>query len=444
MQSLRIRLILLLGAAIVVSAALQFAFSFEMAMRQANRLFDYHMQQVALALQDSSFSKAKRYGVAGTDGDGFDFVIQVWTENGAHVYQSRKYQVLPRQAVTGYSNVTLENGEWRTYALHTEKRVIQVAQKLDARRDRAIALTMHSLWPEIPGSILLIAAVWWVVTAALRPVNRIGRDLADRNADALAPVSAKGVPREVLPLVGELNSLLGRVELALQSQQRFVADAAHELRSPLTALRLQVQTLARAKDEAAREQAVQRLLGGVDRASRLVEQLLALARHDPSGSTHLRQPLSLPACLDQALADTEMFAASKLVSLDRGKVDFSAIEGDVDSVLILIRNLLDNAIRYTPGGGVVRIELRAEADHASLLIDDSGPGIPEAVTNRVFDRFYRVPGTSPTGSGLGLAIVKTIADRHGATISLASSSLGGLAVQVRFPVAANAVPDLLV
>lgn len=435
MKSLRIRLILLFGAAIVTAAAVQFATSFRAAMQEANKLFDYHMEQMALALQDSAYQQAEWYKPSAGDTSGFDFVIQIWTDDGVRVYQSRYYRSLPKQGALGYSNVDLDNGDWRIYVVQKGTRVIQVAQKLDVRRAQAISLAMHALWPVIPVSLLLFGVAWWVVTAALAPLNRIGHDLAHRNADSLAPVSDRGVPKEVSLLVAELNSLLARMARALQSQQRFVADAAHELRSPLTALKLQVQTLARARDEAARIQGIGRLKGGVDRASRLVEQLLALARQDPSSEIAEPTEISLPACIEQAAGDVVAVATARQVQLDFGAFTHADIVADAEGVRVLVRNLLDNAVRYTPEHGRVRIDLTVADRTARLVIQDSGPGIPESDRVRIFDRFYRVPGTSQTGSGLGLAIVKAIAERHDATLALGDAQLGGLAVTVAFPLA---------
>ncbi|WP_136419058.1 ATP-binding protein [Herbaspirillum sp. ST 5-3] len=439
MQSLRIRLILLLGAAILIAAGVQFAASFREAMQKANSLFDYHMEQMALALQDSAVQQSDWYK-APTDDNDFDFVIQIWTDDGVRVYQSRAYRSLPERGTLGYSTVTLDNGDWRIYTVHRETRVIQVAQKMDSRRDRSIALAWNSVWPVLPVSLLLFAAAWWVVTSALAPLNRIGLDLAHRHAGSLAPVSDKGVPKEVSLLIAELNSLLSRMARAIDAQQRFVADAAHELRSPLTALKLQVQTLARAKDETARNQGIARLLGGVDRASRLVEQLLVLARQDPSSEAEELTPVSLTGCIANAASDVAPLAQSRHVEVRYAELPDVELLGDADSLRILVRNLLDNAVRYTPEQGQVCIDLTVDATSARLRIQDSGAGIVEENRARVFDRFYRVPGTAPNGSGLGLAIVKTIADRHGASVELGTSELGGLAVTVAFPLVDEAQP----
>ncbi|MFZ6647885.1 ATP-binding protein [Undibacterium sp. TJN25] len=437
MKSLRIRLILLFGVAIMAAAALQFATSFQAAMLQANKLFDYHMQQLALALQDGNFDLEEWDSLPGIESNSFDFVVQVWSADGMRVYQSRTYRSLPKQAALGYSTVTLDNGDWRIYAVREHQRLIQVAQKIEARRDRAISLAFSALWPVIPVSLLLFAAAWWVVTSALAPLTRIGQELAGRNAGSTEPVPDTGVPQEVSLLVTELNSLLLRTAQALQLQQRFVEDAAHELRSPITALRLQVQTLARSRDELATTQAVGRLLGGVDRASRLVEQLLALARQDPSSRGGELAPLFVDICAEQAMADIAPLAVSRHIRLHGGPLPHLQISGDADSLRVLVCNLLDNAVRYIPEHGEVRVALQATGTHAELSVEDSGSGIPPQERSRIFDRFYRVPGTSPSGSGLGLAIAKTIVDRHGAQITLGDSALGGLMVKMSFPLMAG-------
>ncbi|MFZ6657475.1 ATP-binding protein [Undibacterium sp. TJN19] len=434
MKSLRLQMMLLFGIAILAAAALQFATSFHAAIGEADKLFDYHMQQMALALQDNDFEQVDWRTMPGIESNGFDFVVQVWGGDGNRVYQSRQYRFLPKQAALGFSTVTLDNGEWRIYAVKENKRVVQVAQKIDTRRERAISFALSTLWPVIPVSILLFCAAWWGVSSVLAPLNRIGSDLANRNANSVEPVSADGVPSEVSLLVTELNSLLSRMGLALQAQQRFVADAAHELRSPITALRLQVQNLGRVKDEVTHEQAVSRLLGGVDRASRLVEQLLALARQDPSSQAASGFAMtSLGNCIEQAISDVTPFAQSRNISLVASISPAAEILADGEGLRVMIRNLLDNAVRYISEAGRVEVRLVADADSVCLSIQDSGEGVPLAERGRIFDRFYRVAGSDKSGSGLGLAIAKTIADRHHAKIEMADATLGGLEVKIHFP-----------
>lgn len=441
MRSLRWRLMLFLGVAIVVASAVQFAVSFRVAKQEANDLFDYHMEQMALALQDSNSSLQKdewtetHTGVAGN----FDFLIQIWADDDVQIYQSRNFKVIPKQGALGYSNVMLDNGDWRVYGVQNGARVIQVAQRMDVRRQRATSLALHTLWPLASVALLLLLAAWWVVTRALEPLDRIGRDLAHRNADSLAPVSGDDAPQEVSLLVRELNSLLARMASALQAQQRFVADAAHELRSPLTALKLQVHTLARAKGDEARELALGRLRGGVDRAVRLLEQLLAMARQDPLAAEDAPQIVSLCTCVEQVAADIIPLAHLKEIDMQYdGSGEPVSVHADADSLRMLVRNLIDNAVRYAPDKGQVCIQVGVERGRGVLIVQDSGDGIAEENRARVFDRFYRVAGTRASGSGLGLAIVKAVAERYRATIELGRAAIGGLEVRVTFPLATAA------
>jgi two-component system OmpR family sensor kinase len=241
----------------------------------------------------------------------------------------------------------------------------------------------------------------------------------------------------VRPLVQELNLLFGRVRTAFDTQQNFVADAAHELRTPLAALKLQVQSLERSDQRAdsaeARKLAISRLSAGIERATRLVEQLLVLARQEASAAPH--QPVVLADLAKRAVADLIGVAQNKHIDLGLQRADGGEVEGQPEALMILLRNLVDNAIKYTPSGGTVDVSVAAEQGALSVTVEDSGPGIPPEERERVFDRFYRVPGSDAAGSGLGLAIIKSIAERHGATLTLgASERLGGLAATVRFPV----------
>jgi two-component system OmpR family sensor kinase len=275
-----------------------------------------------------------------------------------------------------------------------------------------------------------------VISGSLEPVARVRKQLASRQADDLSPVSDAGLPDEVRPLVQELNLLFGRVRTAFDTQQNFVADAAHELRTPLAALKLQVQSLERSEQRAdsldARKLAISRLSAGIERATRLVEQLLVLARQEASAAP--RQPVVLADLAKRAVADLIGVAQNKHIDLGLQRADGGEVEGQPEALMILLRNLIDNAIKYTPTGGTVDVSVLADQGGMSVTVEDSGPGIPAEERERVFDRFYRVPGSEAAGSGLGLAIIKSIAERHGAVLELgASERLGGLAATVRFP-----------
>jgi len=291
---------------------------------------------------------------------------------------------------------------------------------------------------------ILMLVVWWVVSRSLEPVARVRSQLASRQADDLSAVSDTGLPDEVRPLVQELNLLFGRVQTAFDAQQTFVADAAHELRTPLAALRLQAQSLDRAESPEARKVAVSRITAGIDRATRLVEQLLVLARQEATAAGGaVTRPVELSELARRTVADLAGVAAAKGVDVGVQQADAASVEGQPDALQILLRNLVDNAIKYTPTGGTADISVKNEvvegAPQVRVTVEDSGPGIPAEERERVFDRFYRVAGSEAAGSGLGLAIIKAIAERHGATLALGESErLGGLAATVSFPVAAAA------
>jgi two-component system, OmpR family, sensor kinase len=432
MGSLRIRLLMLLGVAIMLATVVQFGATFRASMDRADALFDFHMRQMALALQDSNFDRPE-WTVPDTEQNPFfEFIIQVWTSDGRQIYQTPGFRSLPPQGPMGYAVIGTSPNDWRTYKVASKGRAIQIAQRIESRHRRAVTIAFESVWPLLPVAMLLFGTVWWVVTSALAPVVRVGAELAERNASSLAPVSDKGIPGEVRPLVKELNSLLARLSMAIESQQHFVSDAAHELRSPLTALKLQVQTLSRARTEDMKEQATRRLEEGVERATRLIEQLLALARQEPRAMREAPAEASLSQAVRLAIADTVTLVSMKNISVECQRLDEAPLRANIDDLHILARNLLDNAIRYTPQGGMVRIDLQATPELILLRIDDTGPGIPDDSMHRVFDRFFRVPGNDASGSGLGLAIVKAIADRYGAAIRLERSQLGGLGVSVAF------------
>jgi two-component system OmpR family sensor kinase len=434
-HSLRARLLWLLFAAIILTAFAQAIIAYGTALGEANEIFDYQMQQMALSLRPGlpvSSELADRF-ITNED-ENFDFVVQVWTADGRRVFQSTEQAELPQRSAPGFSTVDARGTTYRLFSVASGTQVIQVAQDLAARRDLAGTMALRTVGPIVVMVPLLMLLVWWVVSTSLAPVTRVQRQIAAREADALAEVNENGLPNEIRPLVKELNLLFQRMRQAFEAQKNFVADAAHELRSPLAALKLQVEGLRRAHSDAVREVAVNRLSAGIDRATRLVEQLLVLARHQASTAAstgNTRVDLSQVARL--AVADVAPAARMRNIELLLVQTDECSVSGQEEALRILTRNLLDNAIKYTPEGGRVDLTLSHHGDHIILVVDDSGPGISEEDRGRVLDRFYRVAGAESGGCGLGLSIVKAVADFHGADISLGRSTrLGGLRAAVTF------------
>ena len=431
-RSLRMRLLAFLLAAIVLAGAVQGALAYRGALAEADALFDYHMQQTALALRSGLPVDAQDNALGLDPGDeNQEFIVQVWTNEGLRIFESALDVALPQLAVLGFTNVQARGGTYRVFSLQTRAQVIQVAQNMAKRREMARTLALRTLAPLAFMAPLLILAVWWGVSRSLAPVERVRRQLAQRQADDLSPVSDAQLPDEVQPLVSELNLLFERVQRAFDAQEHFVADAAHELRSPLAALRLQLQGLQRAGDDAARAAAIERLSAGIDRATRLVEQLLTLARQE--ASTTASEPVDLRAIAQLALADVAPAAQARRMDVGLLESNATTVPGNAEALRMLVRNLLDNAIKYTPLGGQVDLQVRTEGDHAVLTVEDSGPGIAPEHRARVMQRFVRETSDGAPGSGLGLAIVQAIAQAHGATVALdASPRLGGLRVTVRW------------
>jgi two-component system OmpR family sensor kinase len=430
-HSLRARLLWLLLAAIVLTALAQGFAAYGTARAEADQIFDYHMQQMALALRPGLTSRGGLPDAA--EAENFDFVVQVWTADGLRVFQSAARAALPQRAVLGFSDVQAHGSTYRVFSLQTRTQVIQVAQDMAARREMARTLALRTVGPIVVLAPLLMLVAWAVVSSSLAPVQRLQRQVASRQAEDLGAVQEQDLPEEIRPLVDELNLLFARVRQAFEAQKSFVADAAHELRSPLAALKLQVQGLRRAPDAAARERAAQRLSAGIDRATRLVEQLLVLARHQAGSTAAPAQAVALAEVARLAVADAVPLAQARGIDLGVPRAEPGEIEGHPEALRILMRNLLDNALKYAPAGGTVDLSVWREDGSMLLAVEDSGSGIPEEERERVLDRFHRVPGTEAPGSGLGLAIVKAIAELHGAALRLEHSErLGGLRVELRF------------
>ena len=439
MNSLRNRLLVWLLGSVVVAGSVGAWFSYRNALAEANAFFDYHLRETGLLLRDQV------YGLAGTAAvprgvPGYDFVVQVWTLDGVRIYLSRPHTVLPGLTTLGLSTAETPDGRWRVFGVEARGRIIQVAQPMHVREERAAQLALRTIAPFallVPALGLLIV---WVVGRAIAPVRRFGDVLRTRPPDAPGPLQGDALPDEVLPLVSGMNDLLARQQASVERERAFIADAAHELRTPLTALHLQVQALRDAAPGVERDEAVQRLQAGVERATRLVEQLLALAREERGGARQ-REPVAICSLVREVIEDLLPLADARDVDLGVTRADPVIVDGNRDALGVLVRNLLDNAIRHSPPGGQVDVSVEFDASagpRALLVVTDHGPGIPPAERERVFDRFYRVPGAAAGGSGIGLALVRSIARHHGGDVRLDDNPSGtGLRVAVDLPVQAR-------
>jgi signal transduction histidine kinase len=431
MTSIRTRLLVALLTLLACASLLAGALTYRRVLAETSTLFDYQLRQMALSLR-SQVSLAPRLELPPQQGDA-DFVVQIWDPFGARIYLSRPGLPLVNRAVLGYEDLDLQGEIWRVYGLQTVAGVIQIAQPVRVRAALARRAALRVAIPLLLLLPLLGAATAWVVRSSLAPLQRIAADVQRRDVHALAPVAAAALPQEVAPLVDALNRLLQRLQAAFATQRAFVADAAHELRSPLTAVRLQLQLLDRAPDESARQQARSELGAAVERAIHLVEQLLTLARNEPRAGGDELQPLALETAAADGIADSHAQAMAHNIELSLEAEPGIAVRGERDALRVLVRNLVDNAVRHTPAGGRVQVRVRPVPSAVLLEVIDSGPGIPAADRERAFDRFYRRASAPEGGSGLGLAIVRAIAERHGARVSLGDAAGGGLHVTVSLP-----------
>ncbi len=441
MRSIRRRLLATLLAAVAAVTLAAAVLVYGLARREIDELFDYHLRQLALSVGDQVQGRGSVFG--GTGGS-LDFVIQIWDRDGARLYLSRPDSGLPEVAELGFATVRAGKEAWRVYSAEISGLVVQVAQPERVRRSLAFAAASRTLAPVVLILPLLALLAWRFVGSALAPLDRLARTVASRTPAALDPIGEASAPEEAVPLVRSLNDLLGRLRVALSAQRVFVADAAHELRTPLAALELQAQLLARARDEPERAAALGELRAGLLRATHLVQQLLTLARAEPDAAPALSgERVSLADLVSQAVADRALLAESKGVDLGATQVSESAVAfGDPAALRTLLGNLVDNAIRHAPAGTRVDVAAGVAGGRPYLEVVDGGPGIPEAERGRVFDRFYRRGDASRSGSGLGLAIVKAVADRHGASIALRDTPGGGLTVRVDLPAPPDSGPPV--
>jgi two-component system OmpR family sensor kinase len=434
-SSLRARLLAWLLGGVLLVGVVGGLIEYRNALAEADAFFDYHLRQTALILRDQPVEYLGPPPIPSNNA-AYDFVVQVWTLDGERIYMSRPHAVLPNFTTIGFSTVNTSSGQWRVYGTESLTKVVQIAQPMSVRRQQAAQLALRTLAPFALLVPVLGLIVWLAVGHALQPLQRLTRAVKARRVNALEPLSDERLPEEVRPLVGSLNDLLLRLTAALDRERAFMADAAHELRTPLTALHLQLGALARAGTEAERMEAMEKLSEGVQRAIRLVEQMLALARQEPRAEP-VRTRFALDELGREVIAELVPLADSRRIDLGMSEAQPVFVRGEREAVATLVRNLVDNAVRYTPAGGRVDVSVERSGEmpaQARIRVVDNGPGIAPGERERVFDRFYRQPGARSPGSGLGLAIVKAIASAHGATVALAAGAESrGLAVTVTFP-----------
>ncbi|MBI1424142.1 MAG: HAMP domain-containing protein [Gammaproteobacteria bacterium] len=398
---------------------------------ESNELFDRQLRQLVVTVPHDFTAPIPTV----PDGEAEDdIVVQVWNAAGDLLYVAPRGSVLPRSVKVGFSEMVFREQHWRVYAQFHKGNYVQAAQPVATRDELAGQMALGATAPFLLLIPALLILIWFVIRRGLQPLNQVTNAVTSRSADDLQPIAVRHAPTEIRPLLDALNDLLTRLEKAWSAQRAFVADAAHELRSPLTALKLQLQRAEKTTDPELRAIAYHKLQERLDRTVHVVQQLLTLARQEPQGT---QSPTVTEADV-AAVAAASVAQFAPLAEAKQIDLGLDSPAGPIrvriapDSLRILIDNLIDNAIRYTPNGGRVAVSIQRVHDVTTLNVSDNGPGIPQEDRERVFDRFYRREDSGEMGSGLGLAIVKAIADKAHATIRLGQLEEKGTLVQVTF------------
>lgn len=439
--SLQRRLALALVLCIGVVALVAGAFSFAAAYDEARELQDDVLLQVALLVDRQRLDPVPAAPDAHfkAHDDGTRVIVQrlgAVDPAGRHVDDGGVLPIPPTLA-DGLHTLELGGESFRVLVRTTAAGTrIAVAQESDLRDELAQGSALRTLLPFLVLVPVLLLLVARLVRTMFGPITALAQQVDARAEQDLQPMATRGLPAEVRPFVGAINRLLARVAQAMAAQQRFVADAAHELRSPLAALSLQAERLAQADMSAGARERLGALRQGIERGRRLVDQLLALARAQSAQATQAAAPVSVQRAFRQVLEDLMPLAEARAIDIgvegaqDTQDVPLRVAERDLHT---LLRNLVDNAIRHTPAGGRVDLGVRTTAGAVVLSVRDTGPGIAPEERERVFDPFYRLPGSGPIGSGLGLSIVRAVAERIGASVRLDYSDAAqctGLVVEV--------------
>jgi two-component system OmpR family sensor kinase len=404
--------------------------AYALARREAGTFLDSQLRQIALNVGD---------GLPETAGPPVDhdpedeFSVAIFDRQGEVVRRAPPDIDIPLQETVGFSNIASGGDVWRVYTSSDGVRTIQVAQRMSVREELAADAAVDAAMPILVVIPLSWIVIGWAMNQLLGRLNALASRIASDSAhtDVLVPLA--GVPQEVAPLIQAMNSLIARLRAALLQQRQFVSDAAHELRTPLAALQVQVDGLASAERSVLPERQAA-LAQGVRRAAALVEQLLRLARLEEPGPALAVEPVAIIPILLSSIADQVAIAERRGVDVGVLKLEPFLVDGTADDLRVLFGNLLENAVRYTQCGGTVDVSAQLLETGGVVEIIDSGPGIPAGAADRIFDRFFRAAPADSEGTGLGLAIVRRIAERHDYAVSVTNRTDGrrGVAARITF------------
>ena len=436
--SLRRRLLGLLLGGVSAAWLATMVFSYIDAHHEVDELFDAQLSQSAQTLLALA-SHDEDEGVEDLGAAGHKYQrrlrFQIWRADGKLLIRSNNAPQTPLTTAGGFSETSGDDGHWRHFSQWNDSRSLQVQVSENHHiRDELIGhIAWRLLFPALFGLPLIGFWVWLATRHGLSSLHGVAHQIASRDPQQLQAIHPTTAPEEIRPLIEALNGLFQRVEQTLEAERRFTADAAHELRTPLAALQAQLQVAQRARDRDEHDRSLQQLQSGLTRAAHLVDQMLLLARLDPESGLPDPQTVDLAALTEAVCADLGPQILARNIDFDFESVSDATLSGQAEWLRVLIRNLVDNAVRYTPEGGKVAVGITRDGERISLSVSDSGPGIPPEERSAVLRRFHRLEQAGQPGSGLGLAIVARIAELHGARLWLDSSPMTkGLNIGVQF------------
>ncbi len=432
MKSLRRLLLVWLLGLLTAAGVLAASFAYVLDRNEINDSLDGQLRQLAMNVGETDVpaSVSETSGVMQDPED--EFVLTIWDQSGQPHSSDPSFHV-DRPAAAGYANFVNAGEVWRAYTRVAQHRTIEVAQRMVVRDEFAANAALRSILP----ILLLIPMLWllvgWVVGRVLRPLEAVATELRQWGAAGTKPLTLDRVPSEIMPLALATNDLVMRLQAQLDFREQFVSDAAHELRTPLTALLLQAKNLSKGVTSPEQASLVADMAAGIRRMSDMVGKLLQLARADTSAPARTPAPVDLRDAIAASVQEVVPVAAEKEIDIGVIASTSERVVADPNELRTLIANLVENAVRYTPHGGVVDLSVERVLSEIVLEVRDTGPGIPEELLDKVFGRFVRVRGSDVEGSGLGLPIVKAIADRCGARVSLVNRrDRAGLIARVSF------------
>lgn len=452
MTSLRQRTLWRVVVLLIVGTSLLAYYNYRDSSHEIAEVYDAHLAQNARLLQGvmslplatndrerlyEAFDKALRQ--AGSPGVGHPYenklAFQVWRDSGELlVHTPSAPSIVPPLRKPGFSNFTADARQWRGFLLPVpdQQVVVWVGERKDVRGDLVSRIVRHTLLPFLLGGLVLALLVWFAIGWGLQPLQNMANVIRGRHAKSLEPLQLAPLPSELEPMQAAINRLLSQVSDLLHREQRFIADAAHEMRTPLAILRLHAQNVEAAKTTEDRDEALHFLIGGVDRLSRVVNQLLTLARLEPHLGQQRWEDVDLAKVTTETLVEMTPWmleqSVEPILSIAPGTFH---VRGDPMTIGIALQNLVSNAVNFSPAGATVRVSLLARGPHIALMVEDEGPGLSQEQFDKVFERFFSEGHED--GAGLGLSIVRTIMEHIGGTVHLQNGPMKGLRATLEFP-----------